>query len=448
MPRLAKTFTRTSQIVLLFITAAATVVLVSFAPQARAQNFQVLHTFEGSDGAVPNALAIDPNGNLFGVTYVGGTNVCFDDNGPNGCGTVFELTNKNSQWTFTTQYQFQNPVWAPGGPVTIGAQGILYGVTANHVTSDRTGGSVFALRPVCADPQCNQTYWKESTLHNFGGCNGNEPFGGLALDSLGNLYGTTYYGCPFQAWGVAYQLSPAQSLDGTWQYTVLHQFQGPPDGSEVSGPVILDPAGNLYGMTDLGGPPPSQYGIVYELSPAGNSWTENILHSFSGPDGYNPLGNLVRDASGNLFGGTSGCRGICDIHGTVFELSPSENGWSFQQIYVFNHPGQNGTPSGLTMDSAGNLYGTLDYGGAYLQGNVFKLAPTANGWQYTDLYDFTGGGDGATPYGPLVLDANGNLYGTAYSGGDLDCDPRYPEGCGTVWMISQSDKTNSGPYRK
>jgi uncharacterized repeat protein (TIGR03803 family) len=132
---------------------------------------------------------------------------------------------------------------------------------------------------------------------------------------------------------------------------------------------------------------------------------------------------VIFDQAGNLYGTTS--YDGPDGAGTVFELSPSDGGWTLNVLHSF--AGSEGPYGGVTMDAAGNLYGTTFAGGAHLSGSVYKLTPSGSGWTFTDLYDFTGGNDGGYPYGTVAIDANGNLYGTASHNGAL--------GYGTIWEI-------------
>jgi len=404
-------------------------VLLAVVSSANAQTLQVLHTFEGTDGLGPGALAMDQAGNLYGAAVAGGTRNCLSPM-QSGCGTVFELSKKNSSWAFATLYEFQDWTdgWEPNSPLTVGPDRIIYGTTYDHV-QDQEGafGTVFSLRPTCVDLRCKQAVWKKTTLYRFDrdhGGHGCYTNGGLALDKAGNLYGTTqrcFSGQGAQS-GQVYELSPFRSLVGTWNMTVLHLFHGAPDDGKLpKGPVLFDQAGNLYGTTASGGS--TDRGTVYELIPQGNRWTESLLHSFTGSDGEVPRGNLILDSSGSLYGVTQG---------GAFELTPSHDGWNITRQYVLRGPGY--LLDGLTMDSAGNLYGVTVGGGSYGRGNVYKLTPTDDGWLYSSIYDFTGGSDGSDPSGPLVLDADGNLYGSAFGGGDANCNSG--NGCGTVWIIS------------
>ena len=229
--------------------------------------------------------------------------------------------------------------------------------------------------------------------------------GDLIFDQAGDILGTTYTGGASD-YGVVYELSPS---GGAWTETVLYSPQNFGDGAYVAGGVVSDSSGNLYGVFGSGGP--EGYGAVYELSPSGGSWTEQILHAFSyaGNDGANPVGGLILDSSGNLYGMTTGG----NDGGAVFELTPANGGWISNTL----HSGTGLNEDKLVMDGAGNLYGTTYYGGTYRDGTVFKLRPVSGGWAYTSLHDFTGGSDGYWPASTLVFDAHGHLYGTASQGG-------------------------------
>jgi len=194
---------------------------------------------------------------------------------------------------------------------------------------------------------------------------------------------------------------------------------GGTDGYDPWGGVIFDAGGALYGTTDQGGD--LGYGTVFQLVPSPSGWTENILYAFTGgQDGGLPAGDLLFDQSGNLYG-------ISGFPGTVFMLTP---GWSFTVLYELGQWGSGG--QGLTMDAAGNLYGTTDRGGigdcTDGCGEVFELTPISGGWTYKLLYDFTGGEDGARPLSTVLIDPQGNLYGTAQVGGAY--------GYGVVWEIT------------
>ncbi len=225
---------------------------------------------------------------------------------------------------------------------------------------------------------------------------------------------------------------------------VLYNFTGGADGSEPSGPLIADPAGNLYGTTVIGG---NGGGVVFELSPGRGrkgSWTETVLHGFDGKDGANPLGGLAMDAQGNLYG--TAFSDTVRTGGVVFELSPGgNNSWTFAQLYGFS--GQDSTSGanpngGIIRDASGNLYGTTQYGGERcFCGAVFEVSPQqGGGWSESVLYSFQNKPDGAYPWAGLTADSAGDLFGTTNQGGDGHCGDGEGDrsGCGTVFSLTSS----------
>jgi len=251
-------------------------------------------------------------------------------------------------------------------------------------------------------------------LHKFNGADGMFPEGPLAEDAAGNLYGAVPVGVGN---GAVYK------MDKSGEETVLYTFSGGSDGGIPEGGVIIDSAGNLYGTTMDGGAGfgNSGYGVVFKVDPAGN---ETVLHAFtSGSDGANPASALLLDAKGNLYGvtengGSSECGGTgC---GTAFELSPeSGGGWTENVLYAFCSvagcaDGEEPLAGPLVIDSAGNLYGTTYFGGTADDGVVFELDAAG---KETILHSFTGGSDGANPRAGVIMDSEGNLYGTAEEGG-------------------------------
>jgi len=400
-------------------------VLLTLIYAAHTQSFQILHTFEGPDGISPGALIIDSGGNLYGTASRGGIDNCSTF----GCGTIFELSPSQSGWSFATLYKFQSVAdgWNPASPLTIGPGGSFYGATVDGGI-EGGGGTVFRILPICPDPGCKQTIWVKATLYQFGSCDGAGTNGGLVLDKAGNLYGTTIATCSHL--GQVYQLSPAQGLGGHWNKTLVHRFFGAPgDGSWILDTLLIDSSGNLYGPSFSGGS--SNVGTVYRLTPQGNEWKEDLLYVFSGLVVIHPVNALIADSSGNFYGVTYG-----DQQPSIaFKLINSQGTWIFDQLHTFLPGEAQALTSGLVMDAAGNLYGAGD-GGAYGYGAVYKLTLTSNGFTYSTLHDFANSGDGASPAGPLTMDANGNLYGSTSAGGDLSCN--LGVGCGTVWVV----KTN------
>jgi len=280
---------------------------------------------------------------------------------------------------------------------------------------------------------------KEKVLWAFNYADGNEPNGGLVMDSLGSLYGTTHLGGGPNG-GLVFEL--ARENDGSWTEKEIHVFGGS-DGNVPEAGVIFDAAGTLYGTTAGGGA--YNGGVVFQLSPGANgTWSERVLHNFgSGNDGIGPSGGLILDKEGNLygtatFGGVGGsCYRGCGI---VFQLKRCKNGrWTERILHAFTNNYADGCyPSAtLTIDATGKLYGTTAGGGRYSCpgsdqgcGTVFELAPCRNGkWKERVIHSFNGN-DGFFPFGaPLVL-RSGKLYGTAPLGG------KCTDGCGVVFEIT------------
>jgi len=268
----------------------------------------------------------------------------------------------------------------------------------------------------------------ETVLYSFpvlpGGLTDGNPYAGPILDSRGNLYGTTVNGGAYNH-GSVFELSRS---NGLWVEKDLHSFNS--DGKDGVSPyssLAMDPSGNLYGTTYIGGG--YNLGTVFELHPnADGSWTEKVLHSFNanGSDGCNPYANLIFDKSGNLYGTTyaGGNQGA----GTVFELSRKNGVFQERVILRFDNTDGSGPYGGLVFDLHGNLYGTTQYGGTG-QGVVFRMTRGANGvWSVRSIYNFSAGAGGWAPYAGLVIDKAGNLYGTTIYGGNL--------GSGTVFELA------------
>ncbi|MFZ0953348.1 MAG: choice-of-anchor tandem repeat GloVer-containing protein, partial [Candidatus Sulfotelmatobacter sp.] len=239
------------------------------------------------------------------------------------------------------------------------------------------------------------------------------PGGGLIFDAAGNLYGAAAGNGGI---GTATVFKLTANSDGTWTESVLFKFFG---GYPEAG-LIFDAAGNLYGTTIQ----PGLQGTVFELSPTSDGgWTESTLFTFGGRDGANPLGGLIFDAAGNLYGTTAGggssstecTSGGHNGCGVVFKLAPNPDGtWTESVLHTFLGEPSEYPSAGLTMDAAGNLYGTTNGGGTNY-GSVFKLTPTSSGWSYTVLHRFLGL-PGEYPYAGVIMDAAGNLYGTTSEG--------------------------------
>lgn len=248
----------------------------------------------------------------------------------------------------------------------------------------------------------------EKTLYTFASGYDNFPTAGIVADAAGNLYGTIEFGG--NGYGFAFELSP--NGKGQWTYSVIYNFTGRGDGAFPQGSLTFDSAGNLYGTAVGGGDTGPSLGTVFELSPGQNgSWSLTNSYSFTGgADGSTPLSGVTLDAAGNLYGTTSqGGAG----YGAIYELTPSGNGWQETTIHDFAYGVDGGYPNtNLTVDRKGNVYGSVIYGGAYNQGYVFQYHQEKNGWNETVLHNFGDGAALGTSYGSLVLDKAGNLYGT------------------------------------
>jgi uncharacterized repeat protein (TIGR03803 family) len=334
------------------------VVTLALAASAWAGSDTVLYSFCSQtscvDGYIPyGSLVADSSGDhLYGTTYEGGAN---------NYGEVFELT--------------------------------------------KSGGS-----------------WSESVIYSFTGPNNNDgayPFAGLVFDTDGNLFGTTYQGGA-SSQGTVFELTKS---GGTWKETVLHVFSdvGGNDGYYPYGTLVFDAGGNLYGTTQAGGKDGD--GTVFQLKPSGSKWTYKIIHTFPGTSGgYYPYGGVVVDQKNGYLYGTAYYGGVIWNVGVVYQLREVSGVWISNVIYTFLGDTLGEYPSSsLIADTAGNLYGTTYEGGNYNLGSVFKLTIGKNNtFTQKVIYSFKGyaNKDGAYPYySGLTLDSAGNLYGTTYQGG-------------------------------
>ncbi len=333
----------------------------------------VLYSFlAGSDGKNPyGGVTIDSKGNLWGTTAAGGTGgICAGD----GCGTVFNLTLSGKTWTESIIYSFQGNKdgWDPGGALLIDPQGNLYGTTADGGTKNGCNGqgcgTVYQLTTVKGGQ------WKETVIHRFtDGKDGSRgSLGVLLMDKAGNLYGIAELGGAHAA-GTVYKMTPGSG--GTWKFSTLDAFRGVPHPGFPYGGVIFDGAGNLYGTTYFGGK--NGLGSIFKLTNTNGKWTESQLYSFKGgTDGSLPTSTLVFDANGNLYGTTS-AGGDSNDDGVIFKLTPGSGGkWKESVAHRFSNVPDGAFPNyGLTIDKAGNLYGTAPFGGLHNQGAVFELTP-------------------------------------------------------------------------
>jgi uncharacterized repeat protein (TIGR03803 family) len=357
-----------------------------------------LTTFTGANGAEPSAgLALDAGGNLYGTAYAGGSS---------GYGMVFELAHGSS--TVTTLASFNATKGnLPQAGMIADANGNMYGTTS--------GGGAFNDGTVFEVAQGSGAI---TTLASFDGTNGAMPAAALVIDAFGNLYGTTAFGGPAGC-GTVFELAA-----GSGTITALAPFYGP-RGQYPEGGLVLDAAGNLYGTTFAGGA--TGDGTVFEVV-KGDAWITSLA-SFDGADGQYPAAGLIVDNSGNLYGTTT--EGGAAGDGTVFEVAAGSG--TVTTLASFN--GSNGAePQGdLVLDSSGNLYGTAAAGGAAGDGTAFEVV--AGSGTITTLASFNGT-NGSDPQGGLVMDGNGNLYGTAVQGGAF--------GYGTVFEVARGSGTITG----
>jgi uncharacterized repeat protein (TIGR03803 family) len=379
---------------------------------AWAQTYHVIYNFTGGpDGASPfTGLTIDAGGNIYGTAFSGGVA---------GFGTVFSLNSSGSGWILSPLHSFAggNDGAGPVGRLIVGPDGLVYGSTSaggGNPCADYNGnqgcGTVYTLRPPPHAPASVMVNWASNVLYRFSGSDGAYPQGDLTFDQAGNIYGTTINGGSAD-WGVVYSLTRS---GGGWTQSLLYQAGHDGDGQYPWGGIAFDSSGNLYGTFSQTGP--GGYGSVYKLARSGSGWVETLIHSFTfhGNDGAAPQGGLISDAAGNLYGTT-----VHDATGggTVFELTSSGGNWTYNFMYGLTGGIDLGPYDKLLMDASGNLYGTTFGDGQYGYGSVFKLTHSGGGWTYTSLHDFTGGSDGSNPMCRLVFDASGNLFGTASGGG-------------------------------
>ncbi|HVI09245.1 MAG TPA: choice-of-anchor tandem repeat GloVer-containing protein [Candidatus Binatia bacterium] len=318
--------------------------------------------------------------------------------------------------------------------LVVDAAGNIYGTSVQG--GDFSSGTVWELSP-------SANGWTHTVLYSFhGGRDGSEPYKGVTLDAQGNLYGTTVAGgsgaCDGGC-GVVYKIS---NEGGLWVETVIHSFTGGLDGSGPGTGVTFDPRGNLYGMTPTGGA--FGLGTIYELQPQTGGWKFRLIHAFTGGDdgASASAGRLTLDGKGNLYGVTT--VGGANGDGVVFEVTRGDTGWTLIPLYAFQDQPDGALPyGGVIFDKAGNLYGATYYAGVGDVGAVYELSPSSGGWTETVLYSFAGGTDGSSPISTLAADKAGNLYGTTSAGGA-------PCGCGVIFKMTRkgaSDWTESVVYR-
>jgi uncharacterized repeat protein (TIGR03803 family) len=313
------------------------------------------------------------------------------------------------------------------------SSGNLYGTSVEG--GNFQSGDVFQLKRT-------PNGWTLTVLYSFtGGADGGEPYKGVTLDSHGNLYGTTVTGgsggCEGGC-GVVYKLTHTQ---GRWNQSVIYSFTGGSDGSGPGSPVVFDQQGNLFGATPTGGA--NGLGTIYQMRPRSDgTWKLAVAHTFTGGnDGSGgSAGRLLFDSQGDIYGVATS--GGAHGSGTAYQLSSVQQGrWRLKTLYAFKGQPDAGFPyGGLISDSAGNLYGTTYYDGKNDIGAIYELSQVDGKWQERVLHNFKGGLDGKRSISTMVSDATGNLYGTTIDGGSA-CD------CGTIFKLAAGERKYSVVYR-
>jgi len=437
-------------------------------------------------GAGPTAgVTADGLGALYGTTTRGGN---YSVNGYGG-GVVFKLTppaQGRAVWTETVLHAFTGfgDGIFPGNGNLVVVFGDVYGTTNGNASRILCGQSqnvscdtIFKL----THPAAGKTNWSYSLLHRFSRpAEGFNPAGGLITDKTGALYGAAKAGgntgCQSsftnqegtRGCGAVYKLTPPAQGKTAWSYSVLHRFSGGRDGGLPAAALLADPSGSgvLYGTASTGGASncslgQANCGVVFKLTPpAGKAvnWTETVLYSFTGQaDGAAPVGALIMDRSGNLYGTASAAGGACQIItgcGTVFELiapPKGKTGWRFKRLHAFAGGADGSIPqAALTLGPAGVLYGTtsrqgvvtVQCGTAFGCGTIFKLTPptkTIPIWTETVLHRFNSGANGGNSSASLWQNrVTGVLFGTASQGGSPNCQlALFTIGCGVVFSLKE-----------
>jgi hypothetical protein len=417
----------------------AFVIAIAFSLNASAQTENVLYTFVGGakSGAEPSSgIVSDSAGNLYGVTTSGGAH---------NYGVVYELSEvlkgkQKGTWKFKILHSFTGGSKDGQGPVgnlVLDSSGNLYGVTQTG-GSHGLGAAYELAKPVSGA-------WKETVLYNFGASgDGSLPQAGLILDSAGNLYGTASSGGQY-ANGTAFEL--VRQATAPWKESILHNFGSTDsDGAIPVAPLIMDKAGNLYGTTMAGGGASacSEIGVyggcgtVFKLAKSGSAWTESVLYALQNngyDDGNYPLAGVTLDANGNLYGTAYGNKSEDDGDtGWVFEVAYSGNNWTYDEVQYLGC--YNGCPygaypkAGLTLDSAGNLWGATTIGGFYSYGVILEITPDSGTWTINVPFQFSGSIGGYNPAAAPLVTAKGQLLGTTLYGGDAQCN------CGVVYEVT------------
>jgi uncharacterized repeat protein (TIGR03803 family) len=403
------------------------------AASAASPDNTVLRAFTSGSASASSygPLVADRAGDLFGTASAGGNRGCIRY-ASTGCGTVFELTPPAAPggvWTEHVLYRFPggSGPWMPTSGLTMDPSGGLFGTTTDGGPYDcftTYCGTAFELKP----PSRPGRPWTEIVLYRFSaGVGGNNPDAGLTLDGAGDLYGTTLTYGPNDN-GTVYRLSPPARSGRWWTETVLSGFER--GGLFPIGGVVFDNAGDLYGTTFYGGF--YNLGLVYKLTPAPTGrWKETVLYQF-GSNACSPKTDLIIDAGGNLYGTGQGCPAL---PGAVFRLSPPAapgGHWTEAVLSYFYGTSNYDPATSLTMDAAGDLYGSTASGGTHGDGTVFQLKPPA--WTATVLHSFDVS-NGEFPTAGPVFGNDGALYGVTLDGGYRGGICKF-SGCGVIYRVA------------
>lgn len=418
------------------VTPAASTAQSGERPSTRSENENVLYSFlEHGDGGAPlGGLVANSVGVFFGTTERGGRLGCPGDAGRGSCGTVFALIPQTTGYYERQLYRFCMSRGCPDGEYPEAGlirddRGAFYGT--GYEGGAYGHGVVFKLAP-------DGKKYRESVVYSFcpnsPNCgDGSNPRSSLILGRNDVLYGTTLYGGSSNA-GVVFKITPGETH---YNETVLHAFSGA-DGEYPEAGLVADHAGALYGTTATGGSGAcysGACGVVFKLSPTASGYSESTIHTFSGPDGAEPVGGLIVDRHGNLYGTTDqgGNTSLCYNQGcgTVFELSPSGSTYTETLLYAFTGGTDGWGPNAtLVMGKNGDLFGSTILGGCCRGGVIFRLRPTGSGYSERVLYSFCSQyrcHDGEHSRAPLILYKNA-LYGTTWEGGR--------KGDGTIFGLS------------
>jgi uncharacterized repeat protein (TIGR03803 family) len=354
--------------------AAALLVLAAARADAENYNLTTLGSFNSTDGLDPAAkLVMDSSGNLYGTTYTG----------------VFKVAPGGGITSLTT---FTAATGAGSVASLTLSGGNLYGT--NESGGANSDGTLFEVNP---------TTGNLTTLYSFSSASGTNPVANVIVDSHGNLEGTTNQGGVPNGDGTAYSYNPS-----TGNLTTLANFSALAGGNNPDSGLISDSHGNLFGAVQHGGG--GNNGGIFEI--AAGTGTLSYAVQFNGLNASVPNGSLIMDAQGN-FWGTSPTDGHLGNNGSIFEWNVATN--QAIQVFAFNGLGDGNAPKdGLTIDSHGNFYGTTRDGGANNDGTVFQFNP--NTGVLTTLLTFNGT-NGAYPIGGVILDSQGDLFGTTTAGG-------------------------------